>query len=171
MKKIAILASGGASGGGSGFEKLVDASVRGDLDAEVSCVLSNHPQGGVWERAKRLGVRFEYFESPWTPERCLDLIGEDVDLICMQGGLSASPVWIQPGPSTSIPVRYLILVVLECMAITYTKQLWRPIIEERSRIRQFLCTLLLTNMTRVRYSFIIPSRYWKMTRQIRSEVV
>lgn len=105
MKKIAVLASGGATDGGSGFEELVNASLRGDLKAEVVCVLSNHPRGGVQERANRLGIRFEYFESPWTSERCLDLIGEDVDLICMSGWLKCitgldptKTINIHPGP-------------------------------------------------------------------------
>ena len=105
MKKIAILASGGSTGGGSGFEKLVEASLRGDLGTEVSCVLSNHKNGGVFERAHRLGVRFEHFDRPWTAERCYALIGENVDLICMSGWLKCltgldpiRTINIHPGP-------------------------------------------------------------------------
>jgi len=105
MRKLAILASGTAAGGGSGFERLVVASLSGDLNARVSCVLSNHPQGGVFKRAQRLGVRFEYFEPPWTAERCHNLIGEEVSLIGMSGwlkcitGLDATKtINIHPGP-------------------------------------------------------------------------
>lgn len=89
MKKIAILAGGGAGAtdGGSGFEKLAEASFRGDLGAVISCVLSNHSSGGVYEKAKRLGIRFEHFTAPWTAEHCHELIGEDVDLICLSGFL------------------------------------------------------------------------------------
>jgi phosphoribosylglycinamide formyltransferase-1 len=85
MKKIAALASGDEDSGGSGFEKLVEASVRGDLGAEVSCVLSNYPTGGVYERAKRLGIRFEFFDNPWTVEHFYQLVGEEIDLVCMSG--------------------------------------------------------------------------------------
>ena len=105
MKRIAILASGTATGGGSGFEKLVEASRCGVLNAEVLCVLSNYESGGVRERADRLGIRFEHFASPWTPERFHNLVGGDVDLVCMSGWLKplvglnpTKTINIHPGP-------------------------------------------------------------------------
>lgn len=105
MKKIAVLASGSATGGGSGFEKLVETSRSGHLGAEVVCVLSNHPKGGVYERAKRLGIRFVHFKKPWTGERCYELIDEEVDLVCMSGWLKLTQgldptktINIHPGP-------------------------------------------------------------------------
>lgn len=105
MKKIAVLASGGNTGGGSGFEKLFEPIFVGDFPAQMLCVLSNHQRGGVYERARRLGVRFIHFEEPWTAERCYDLIGEHVDLICMSGWLKLikgldpqRTINIHPGP-------------------------------------------------------------------------
>ena len=104
-KKIAVLASGTKNGGGSGFEKLFDATKRGSLEAKIVCVLSNHPNGGVREKADRLGVRFAHFAGPWTAERCHQLIGEEVDLICMSGWLKLikgldprRTINIHPGP-------------------------------------------------------------------------
>lgn len=87
MKKIAVLASGTKTRGGSGFEKLVEASHDGRLQGEIVCVLSNHLNGGVQERAKRLGIPFKHFEAPWTGEHCRELIGQEVDLICFSGWL------------------------------------------------------------------------------------
>ena len=64
--KLFIFASGTATGGGSGFEKLVTASRNGVLDADIVGVVSNHEHGGVRERAERLGVPFFYFPGPYT---------------------------------------------------------------------------------------------------------
>ena len=62
--KILVFASGSAEGGGSGFEKLVEASRGGPLDAEIVAVVSSHANGGVRERADRLGVPFTHFPLP-----------------------------------------------------------------------------------------------------------
>jgi phosphoribosylglycinamide formyltransferase-1 len=64
--KILVFASGSAEGGGSGFEKLVEASRGGPLNAEIVAVVSNHENGGVRERADNLGIRFLHFPGPWT---------------------------------------------------------------------------------------------------------
>lgn len=65
--KLIIFASGSKTGAGSGFEKLVEATKpqqRGEaslLDAEIVAVVSNHKNGGVRERADRLGIPFIHF--------------------------------------------------------------------------------------------------------------
>ena len=59
--RLIIFASGSKDGGGSGFENLVHAAERGELDADIVAVVSNHEHGGVRERAERLGVPFTYF--------------------------------------------------------------------------------------------------------------
>jgi len=74
MKKIIVFASGTKDGGGSGFENLINATKNGILHAEISAVISNHENGGVRERADRLGVKFVYF-----PARKLPDSGEFVD--------------------------------------------------------------------------------------------
>lgn len=66
--KLLIFASGGKEGGGSGFEKLVLASRGGPLQANIVAVVSNHSEGGVYERAKKLGIPFIHFPKPWSPE-------------------------------------------------------------------------------------------------------
>ena len=105
MKKIAVLASGSAKGGGSGFEKLAEAIKRGDLEAEIVCVLSNHVTGGVAKKARKYGIRFVHFASPWTAKKCYQLIGTDIDLLCMSGWLKRitrldpqRTINIHPGP-------------------------------------------------------------------------
>jgi phosphoribosylglycinamide formyltransferase-1 len=60
--KLIVFASGTATGGGSGFENLVDHSRGGDLDADVVAVVSNHEHGGVRLRAERLGIPFVHFD-------------------------------------------------------------------------------------------------------------
>lgn len=62
---LIIFASGSKDGGGSGFEKLVDATREGRLRAKIVAVVSNHEHGGVRERADRLGIPFEYFPGPF----------------------------------------------------------------------------------------------------------
>jgi len=62
--KIIVLASGSKDGGGSGFEKLVEATYSGVLYAEIVAVASNHEYGGVRERADKLGVQFIHFVPP-----------------------------------------------------------------------------------------------------------
>jgi phosphoribosylglycinamide formyltransferase-1 len=66
---VLIFASGSSEGGGSGFENLVGASRTGLLNSEIVGVVSNHENGGVRERADRLGIPFFFFSKPWTSER------------------------------------------------------------------------------------------------------
>lgn len=58
--RILVFASGSATGGGSGFAKMVEQS-RGEdpvLDAEIVGVVSNHEHGGVHQKARALGINF-----------------------------------------------------------------------------------------------------------------
>ena len=68
--KILVFASGSKDGGGSGFQEMVEYS-RTDpaiLNAEIVGVISNHAQGGVFQRAKKLGIPFIHFAGPFTAE-------------------------------------------------------------------------------------------------------
>ncbi len=56
--RIAVL----ASGGGTNLQALIDGAAAGNLGAEIVLVLSNNPQTGALERARRAGI----------PTRCLD---------------------------------------------------------------------------------------------------
>jgi len=66
--KLLIFASGKPKSGGSGFENLVHASHNGIFEADIVGVVSNHEHGGVYHRAKALGIKFIHFPGPWTAE-------------------------------------------------------------------------------------------------------
>ncbi len=100
---LAVMASGTKTGGGSGFENLVKASRDGRLDAAIF-VISNHENGGVRERANKLGVPFTYFPGPWTAENYRK-ITEGADFVALSGwlkmvyGLDPKTTFnIHPGP-------------------------------------------------------------------------
>ena len=44
------------------------------LDAEIVGVISNHPKGGVYQKAQALGIPFEYWNGPHTPEGYRNLV-------------------------------------------------------------------------------------------------
>jgi len=86
--QIVVFASGTPTGGGSGFEKLVDASRGGVLDAEITAVISNCKNGGVRERAEKLQIPFVYFPKPWTEARYQEITrGLAFDFIGLSGWL------------------------------------------------------------------------------------
>jgi folate-dependent phosphoribosylglycinamide formyltransferase PurN len=66
--RLIVFASGTKTAGGSGFESLVQATKTGTLDADIVAVVSNHENGGVRERAARLGVPFAHFNGPFDAE-------------------------------------------------------------------------------------------------------
>lgn len=61
LPRLIIFASGTKNGGGSGFQRLVEATKTGELNADIVAVVSNHEHGGVRERADRLGIPFVFF--------------------------------------------------------------------------------------------------------------
>jgi phosphoribosylglycinamide formyltransferase-1 len=71
MKKtnpnILVFASGTKTGGGSGFETIVRAARTKPpiLDAWICAVITNHFEGGVWHKAKALGIHSEYWVGPY----------------------------------------------------------------------------------------------------------
>ncbi len=86
--KLTVFASGTKDGGGSGFEKLVEAMWSGVLDAEIVAVVSNHELGGVHDRAKRLRIPFEYFPKPWTGARYEAIVKKyDAQYVALSGWL------------------------------------------------------------------------------------
>jgi phosphoribosylglycinamide formyltransferase-1 len=103
---LLIFASGTKTGGGSGFEKLVEARNAGILKANLVGVVSNHENGGVAERAKRLGVPFIHFAGPFTAEEYQRIVSESgADFVALSGwlklvsGLDPRTTFnIHPGP-------------------------------------------------------------------------
>ena len=86
--KILIFASGSPEGGGSGFEKLAEASRDGLLGAEIVAVVSNHPDGGVRKRADKLGIPFQHFPKPWGAEEYQCIASESgADFFALSGWL------------------------------------------------------------------------------------
>jgi phosphoribosylglycinamide formyltransferase-1 len=86
--RLAIL----LSGRGSNFAAIQDAIVRGDLDAEIVCVISNRPNAPGIERARALGlathvIDHRSFESREAHEsEVLRVLGEvRPDLIALAG--------------------------------------------------------------------------------------
>lgn len=110
--RILVFASGTVKSGGSGFEKLFEATQNRGLlyEAEIVAVVSNHEAGGVFEKAQRLGVQFEYFPGPWLSDLYRGFVGlYQPDLVALSGWLkpvygldprttiNIHPGWLQPG--------------------------------------------------------------------------
>lgn len=104
--KLLIFASGAAEGGGSGFENLVLASRNSILDAEIVGVVSNHANGGVKEKADKLGIRFILMEAPFTSQKYQQIVKEiGAEWVALSGwlklvsGLDPKTTFnIHPGP-------------------------------------------------------------------------
>ena len=114
MKKILVFASGTGDGGGSGFERLVEDSRIGVLDAQIVAVVSNYPHGGVLQRADRLEILSEYFPKPHEAEGYRALAHKyRPDLIVLAGWLKrvvgvgdCLAVNIHPGPLSKDPAKH-----------------------------------------------------------------
>ena len=86
--KLLIFASGTATSGGSGFVKLVEASRNNNLFAEIVGVVSNYENGGVREKADKLGVKFIHFPKPWAGEIYQKIANESgADFFALSGWL------------------------------------------------------------------------------------
>lgn len=82
--KLLVFASGSKTGGGSGFENLVHQRVV--VGADLVGVVSNHAEGGVKERAQRLGVPFIHFPAPWSEEGYKEIVGRaGADFVVLSG--------------------------------------------------------------------------------------
>ncbi|HEY4496898.1 MAG TPA: formyltransferase family protein [Candidatus Paceibacterota bacterium] len=106
MQRAIVFASGTAKGGGSGFENLVNASRLGILQAEIVAVISNHGNGGVAEKARRLGIQFLHMRAPFDGDRYWALFkGLGADFALLSGWLKKvngldprKTINIHPGP-------------------------------------------------------------------------
>ncbi|MEK7097230.1 MAG: formyltransferase family protein [Patescibacteria group bacterium] len=107
-KRILVFASGGATGGGSGFQEMVEYS-RTDppvLPAKICGVVSNHRGGGVYSRARQLDIPFRLFNGPFKVAEYKEVIREfKPDLVMLSGWLKkvaglcpAKTINIHPGP-------------------------------------------------------------------------
>ncbi len=79
------------SGGGTNLQALIDAlGGRPDAPARVSHVISNRPDAGALERARRSGIPVSVLRDPQDPAELLAAIG-DVDLVVLAGYLKLVP--------------------------------------------------------------------------------
>jgi phosphoribosylglycinamide formyltransferase-1 len=86
--RLAVL----ASGGGTNLQALLDACAAGRIDARVAVVLSNVPDAGALERARRAGVPAEVLPSRGAADRAAydrslveRLEVHRPDLVCLAG--------------------------------------------------------------------------------------
>lgn len=112
MKRISpyvlVFASGTKTGGGSGFETLVRASRTRppSLDAWICGVITNHFDGGVWQKAEALGICPECWVGPYTAKGYQNFVKYfSADYVMLSGWLKlvtgldpARTVNIHPGP-------------------------------------------------------------------------
>ncbi len=90
--RILVLASGDKTGGGSGFQEMVERSRTEPkiLDAEIVGVASNHEGGGVYQKAQKLSVPFAFFPGSFTSENYQALVTKfNADYVMCSG-------WLKP---------------------------------------------------------------------------
>jgi len=107
-KRILVFASGDKTGGGSGFQEMVEQSRTSPaiLDADIVGVVSNHPSGGVHKKAISLGIPFEYCPGPFTAETYRNLVAKfSANYVMCSGWLKlvvglnpTKTINIHPGP-------------------------------------------------------------------------
>ena len=106
--RILVFATGDKEGGGSGFQEMVEflRTYPPVLDAEIVVVVSNHSQGGVFQKALKLGVPFEHWPGPFIAEGYQGFVRKyQADYVMLSGWLKlvkglepAKTVNIHPGP-------------------------------------------------------------------------
>jgi phosphoribosylglycinamide formyltransferase-1 len=99
-----------ASGGGTNLQAILDACAARRISAEVAVVVSNVPEAGALERARRARVAIEVFPSKGVAERPaydLRLVealrAHRVDLVCLAGYMRLlTPAFLHAfGPSAA----------------------------------------------------------------------
>jgi phosphoribosylglycinamide formyltransferase-1 len=112
MKKthpnILVFASGTKTGGGSGFETMVRAARTRPpiLDAWICAVITNHFEGGVWQKAKAFGIHAEYWVGPYLAAGYQNFVKYfNADYVMLSGWLKlvtgldpGRTINIHPGP-------------------------------------------------------------------------
>jgi phosphoribosylglycinamide formyltransferase 1 len=105
--RLAVL----ASGGGTNLQSILDACAARRISAEVAVVVSNVPEAGALDRARRAHVATEVLPSKGVADRAaydLRLVevlrGHQVDLVCLAGYMRlVTPAFLRafgPTPAT-----------------------------------------------------------------------
>ncbi len=81
MTRIAVL----ASGSGSNLQALIEATQSGQIDGQISCVITDQPQAGALQRAQTAGIKT--YVIPAEDETLLQntLDAHDIELVCLAG--------------------------------------------------------------------------------------
>jgi len=105
---ILVFASGTKTGGGTGFEAMVRASQASPpiLDALICAVITTHWAGGVWQKAKALGIQAEYWAGPYLAKGYQNFVKYfKADYVMLSGWLRlvrgldpARTINVHPGP-------------------------------------------------------------------------
>lgn len=83
-----VLASGTATGGGSGFGNLASCARGRVLDANIVGVASTHESGGVRKLADKFGIPFVHFAGPWDASRYQQIARDSgADFFALSGWL------------------------------------------------------------------------------------
>ncbi len=105
-KRIAVL----ASGNGTNFQALLDACKRGDINGEMTVLVSNQKYALALTRAREAGVEALVFESSKFKTRTLmyskvatALTERNIDLVCLAGYMMK----IEPSMVRAFPNRIL----------------------------------------------------------------
>jgi phosphoribosylglycinamide formyltransferase-1 len=105
---VLVFASGTKTGGGTGFEALVRAARANPpiLDAWICGVITNHADGGVWQKAQAVGIPVAYWPGPYAARGYQNFVKYfDADYVMLSGWLKlvkglnpARTINIHPGP-------------------------------------------------------------------------
>ena len=108
-RRILILATGSKTGGGSGFQELVEFSRTSGvpvLNSTIVGVISNH-DGGVINRANKLAIPSKFWKGPFDAKGYQSLVKEyRADFVMCSGWLKmvvgldpAKTINVHPGPA------------------------------------------------------------------------
>jgi phosphoribosylglycinamide formyltransferase-1 len=105
---ILVFASGTKTGGGSGFETLARAARTRPpvLDAWICGVVTNHCSGGVWQKAKAMGIPAAFWAGPYQARGYRNFVKYfNADYVMLSGWLKlvagldpTRTINIHPGP-------------------------------------------------------------------------
>jgi len=95
-----------ASGSGTNFQSIIDASEHGDLDARIAVLISNNPGSYAIERAKKHAIAVEILDHrefasrEQFDQRMIDLLHDyGVELVVMAGFMRIlSPLFLRAFP-------------------------------------------------------------------------
>jgi phosphoribosylglycinamide formyltransferase-1 len=83
--RIAVL----ASGGGTNLQTLIDAVEKGDINGEITAVISDNENAYALERARKHGIKAIYINRKQLAEKLIiELQKLDIELVVLAGFLS-----------------------------------------------------------------------------------